>query len=275
MPAVPSLKEKLVIVPAVLAWDIALVLGNAVLPKRKKGQCVPPGHPGAGGEWPEFVPPKEGDSRCACPALNAMANHGILPHDGKNITFKQMNEVIRTTYNFSPSFCFMVPHISATMLNKSYWSGTFDLAEISLHNGIEHDGSLLRLDTHLAPDQGPPHIPFVKELLESATGKTEDGKPLLTAADVSRMLVKRAKEAKEANPEFTSSSFHDTFGASNASTLLTIYGGRVEDLEAILIDERLPKGWESRVMEPFGLTVIAFNRTVSKVAKGTKQGKTE
>ena len=32
----------------------------------------------------------------------------------------------------------------ATLLNKSYSKDTFDLEEISLHNGIEHDGSLTR-----------------------------------------------------------------------------------------------------------------------------------
>ena len=30
------------------------------------------------------------------------------------------------------------------MLNKSYKKDTFDLEELDLHNGIEHDGSLTR-----------------------------------------------------------------------------------------------------------------------------------
>lgn len=60
----------------VFAWDALLELSNQVLPKRKKGHVVPEGHPGCGGNWPEFIPPGEGDSRCACPALNALANHG-------------------------------------------------------------------------------------------------------------------------------------------------------------------------------------------------------
>ena len=60
----------------VFTWDAALELTNLVLPKRKVGRVVLEGHPGFGGEWPEFKPPQEGDSRCACPALNALANHG-------------------------------------------------------------------------------------------------------------------------------------------------------------------------------------------------------
>ena len=69
---------------------------------------------------------------------------GIIPRDGKNISFPEMNSTIRATYNFSPSFCFFVPNFAARMLNKSYGKDTFDLADLDLHNGIEHDASLTR-----------------------------------------------------------------------------------------------------------------------------------
>jgi len=46
---------------------------------------------------------------------------------------------------------------------------------------------------------------------------------------------------------------------SSASTLLTIFGGRVKDLETILLEERLPEGWESRVRRRFGLTLAQIN----------------
>ena len=46
--------------------------------KRKVGHVTPKGQPGEGGVWPEYRPPLQGDSRCSCPALNAMANHGSL-----------------------------------------------------------------------------------------------------------------------------------------------------------------------------------------------------
>ena len=55
-----------------------------------------------------------------------------------------MTEKIRTTYNFSPSFCLFVPQYAASMLKKDYKTGKFDLKELDLHNGIEHDASLVR-----------------------------------------------------------------------------------------------------------------------------------
>jgi hypothetical protein len=60
----------------IFLWDTVLVLGNLILPKRRVGWIVPDGHPGFGGNWPQHIPAKEGDSRCSCPALNALANHG-------------------------------------------------------------------------------------------------------------------------------------------------------------------------------------------------------
>ena len=69
---------------------------------------------------------------------------GLLPRDGKNISFKEMSDKVQLTYNFAPSFSFFVPNFAANMLNKKYGKDTLDLSELDLHNGIEHDASLTR-----------------------------------------------------------------------------------------------------------------------------------
>lgn len=61
-----------------MGWDFSLALVNLITFKRKVGRVTPKGLPGEGGVWPEYSPPREGDSRCSCPGLNAMANHGSL-----------------------------------------------------------------------------------------------------------------------------------------------------------------------------------------------------
>jgi Peroxidase, family 2 len=198
----------------VLAWDFGLFILNIFTPTLKPGHVVPAGAAGHHLTWPEYTPPKDGDSRSACPMLNAMANHGILPHDGKNISFKKLNTAVRHTFNFAPSFCFFVPKFSADFLNRSYWSGSFDLAELSLHNAIEHDASLTRLDAALVPDQGKPDLKLVDDLLKEATAKMPDGSPLLTIPDLSRALSKRRTDARRTNPAYTESLFHNMFGSS-------------------------------------------------------------
>ena len=164
-----------------MGWDFSLALVNLITFKRKVGRVTPKGQPGEGGVWPEYSPPRKGDSRCSCPALNAMANHGVfyfffhrypqwintscmpLPYprgcfyvslpplcpgiiarDGRDISFRDLSTQIRATYNFSPSFCLFVPRDIAKILNRSYSTGRFDLSDIDVHNGIEHDASLVR-----------------------------------------------------------------------------------------------------------------------------------
>lgn len=61
---------------SVFAWDASLTFLNLILPNYKSNAVISLSHPGAGGIWPEYVAPKEGDSRCSCPGLNALANHG-------------------------------------------------------------------------------------------------------------------------------------------------------------------------------------------------------
>jgi hypothetical protein len=168
-----------------MLWDLSLTTINLLTFKRKIGHVTPKGMPGEGGVWPQYIPPRDGDSRCSCPALNAMANHGpyfviastlcppfclkfegvtdgsrsppfisetplpfpppgLIPRDGRNITFRELSMSIRSTYNFAPSFCLYVPRYIATVLNRSYNAGRFDLSDIDVHNGIEHDASLVR-----------------------------------------------------------------------------------------------------------------------------------
>jgi len=262
---------------SVFGWDFGLFVVNAFLPALKPGQVVPVNAAGHNLTWPEYHPPVEGDSRSACPMLNAMANHGILPHDGKNITFKDLNTKVRQTFNFAPSFCFFVPKFAADFLERSYWTGSFDLAELNMHapNAIEHDGSLTRQDVALVPDQGKPDLKLVDELLKEATGTMPDGSPRLTIPDLSRALSKRRYWAKKTNGEYSESFFHNFFGSSNSATMLTLFAGSIADLTPMLTEERFPEHWEPAVRSRYGLTMAKFNSTVIPVERGIDTKKIE
>ena len=81
---------------------------------------------------------------------------GIIPRDGRNISFRELSAKVRTTYNFSPSFSLFVPRDIAKILNRSYKTGRFDLSDIDVHNGIEHDASLVRkCQTTISPRKPP------------------------------------------------------------------------------------------------------------------------
>ncbi|KAJ7911123.1 Chloroperoxidase [Mycena leptocephala] len=256
----------------IFTYDFFLAIFNLCTPRLKVGGVVPHRSPGAGGKWPEFVPPREGDSRSPCPALNALANHGVLPHDGRNIKFTELAHVARTSFNFAPTFCRFVPSLMADLLHKNYSKDTCDLADLKLHNGIEHDASLTRQDTAFDADQDKPYIPFITELLGCATGTAEDGTPMLTAADLSRYSGKRRSESRANNPDFTPlDRSHRLAASANTAGFLVIFGGKVTDLELFLKEERIPEGWESKMRSRMGLTFLDFNRTILKVEHAIKE----
>jgi hypothetical protein len=79
---------------------------------------------------------------------NALANHDILPHDGKNYTtdlvIKQLNEALNLDTAIATTLAF-----AWLKLSSDPASGTFSLADLLRHNAIEHDGSMSRLDVGL------------------------------------------------------------------------------------------------------------------------------
>ncbi|KAI0298373.1 Cloroperoxidase [Multifurca ochricompacta] len=273
---------------SLLFWDFSLAIVNTFTFKRKIGSVTPKGSPGEGGVWPKYTPPSEGDSRCSCPGLNTLANHGIISRDGRDISFRELSDHVRSTYNFSPTFSLFVPRFIARILKRSYRTGRFDLADIDVHNGIEHDASLVRRDTFLQIHQGLPDADLVAALIKSATGPPPKKKlaslddelrdPLppkdspyfhvaaqvakattdfdlnrtLTPRDLSRRLGQRRREAQADNGQYSQDTGHKMFGSSNASTLLTIFGGRMDDIYTFL-------------------TLFAFNRTVFRVELGIEE----
>ena len=53
--------------------------------------------------------------------------------------------------------------------------------------------------------------------------------------------------------------------------MLTIFGGRMDDLRPFLTEERLPDGWESRIRHRMGLSMLEFNLTVLPVELGISE----
>lgn len=49
--------------------------------------------------------------------------------------------------------------------------------------------------------------------------------------------------------------------------MLTIFGGRVEDLIPMLTEERFSEHWEPRIVDRYGLTMAKFNLTVIPVER--------
>lgn len=98
----------------VLAWDFGLFVLNLVSFKRKVGKVTLQGHPGFGGVWPEYIAPKETDSRSACPALNALSNHGMFAI--LECSIRPMPQILSTDWTPHPQvFCLAMDATSPTL----------------------------------------------------------------------------------------------------------------------------------------------------------------
>ncbi|KAG7095335.1 hypothetical protein E1B28_006098 [Marasmius oreades] len=119
------------------------------------------------GKINEFRAPSKDQVRSVCPALNTMANHGYIPRDGRRLTFKSIFSGLKTCYGLSTPLALVLtlggyllvrrlPIQLPFGLDKIFRvrnpdgstssPGELDLHHIGLHNGVEHDASLVHED---------------------------------------------------------------------------------------------------------------------------------
>jgi hypothetical protein len=73
---------------------------------------------------------------------------------------------------------------------------------------------IIGLDYAFDKDQGKPHLPFIRELLDSASGKDKEGNVLLVANDIAHFSAKRRVDARASNPDFTLDLSHKMFASA-------------------------------------------------------------
>jgi hypothetical protein len=186
--------------------------------------------------------------------LNALANHGIIPRDGKHITRELLINALTNTWNLSTTMAANGFDSAATLLGRDSW----DLSDICCHNMVEHDASLLREDTYLTPNQGPPSVSLISKFISSATGPASPEKPegYLTSADIGRYTSLRWSQSKDRNPQFYLTTPHKIFMGNNGAVIRDIFGGDVKSCKAILEEERIPDGWVTFMRNRFGMTLV-------------------
>ncbi|KIM33590.1 hypothetical protein M408DRAFT_60998 [Serendipita vermifera MAFF 305830] len=93
----------------------------------------------------EYIPAQEGFGRSPCPALNALANHGYLPRDGKNISIPQLVKALTGVYNLSYPLAFALASLGVILCGHGLY---LDLEGLRKHNVIEHDASMVRITSN-------------------------------------------------------------------------------------------------------------------------------
>ncbi|KAG9027067.1 hypothetical protein FRB95_008168 [Tulasnella sp. JGI-2019a] len=228
------------------AQDSFYLLVGYLLPYRPKGKVIKPGRPGHAGMWPQYIPPSNTDSRGPCPGLNALANHGILPRNGRQVTFKMFMDAVTSSYNFAPTLAEVLTR-SAQVFDQG--RGYINLSDLNAQMVIQHDASFTRPDVAFWPDQSKPHHGLIDQFLS----RSSDGKHL-SLTDMAYEAGVRRKECSLTNGQYslTGSLSHRFFGDGNAAFMWTTFGGKVDDLNIWLKEERFPDGWEPYCRYSYG-----------------------
>lgn len=143
-------------------------------------------------------PPVPGDLRSPCPALNALANHCIIPHDGRNLTVPMLVKAFKDSMNVSEDFTTFVGTAALPLAPDKGASGQFSLEDIRIHGGMEHDASLSRKDFAVDSDANSFSPEIFNEFLSYFNGSNDATIPLAAAARWGRVETERAR-----NPNFT------------------------------------------------------------------------
>ncbi|KAL5118667.1 hypothetical protein ACEQ8H_003344 [Pleosporales sp. CAS-2024a] len=192
-----------------------------------------------------FQPPGAGDVRSPCPGLNALANHGFLHHDGKNMTIPHLIQGLAEGLNMGADFTVAVG--GAGLLSSPFpLAGSFDLDDLNQHNfPIEHDASMSRQDAALGNDQVF-YEPNWDQYISFFDGKTTADVPTASKAKFARYADSLAK-----NPDFTYGPREATISyGENAIYLQALSdpvsgAANVEYIKTLFEKEMLPfaQGW--------------------------------
>ncbi|CAG8822533.1 32533_t:CDS:2, partial [Gigaspora margarita] len=219
--------------------------------------------------------PKEGDVRSPCPALNAMANHGYLPRDGKNITPRQLFESLQEVFNETTFLATFQVVNCFTMYGKWFAGKMYDMRvcnlllytgdeDLQTHGKLEHDASLCHVDTALGENWV-----VKKDLVDQLIANAIDGK--IQPESLKNTFRARYSDSKEKNPGFTFGSFQVQLASGEYSLFLNIIGANTNKevdakvAEIFFHEERLADEW-TRPNSPVSFpTIVGTNFEFSKI----------
>ncbi|KAL8403556.1 hypothetical protein RB594_008718 [Gaeumannomyces avenae] len=169
-----------------IARMTATVLLQLLLLPLAMGKASPP---------PPWKAPSPGDRRGPCPMMNSLANHGLIPHSGLNVSGDELRAgFVAGTNVDSPVLDGFIR--AALSVSTTGVPGTLNLDDLA-SPVTEHDGSLSRPDRHGGGD--------VLAFNASVWAETIAGHfagPVVTLEQAAAARAHRLCAAAAANPEF-------------------------------------------------------------------------
>jgi len=215
-------------------------------------------------------PQQPGEARSPCPALNTLANHSFLPHDGKQLTGPIIAHALEQGYGLSSQLANFLSFGGVTLLAQI---GAFDLDDLARHNRIEHDASLVHDDAKPRDEYAPtpPNPELIKQFLE----EVKDGQ-FATVEDVARARVWRESQCPALNKvqaEIARGEMAIALGLfSEPDTDTHKQGIPVDMLRVWFSEERLPDGWKPNHTQGLLETMETSTQLRNEMAKIKNSG---
>ncbi|KAI1488734.1 Chloroperoxidase [Biscogniauxia mediterranea] len=194
-----------------------------------------------------WAPAGPGDVRAPCPMLNTLANHGILPHDGKDITVNKTIDAL-SVLNMDSELATLL-HEQAITTNPTPNATTFSLDNLGRHNILEHDGSFSRPDFYFGD------VYLFNETIFNETKAYWTG-DMVDVQMAANARLARMRTSRETNPTYSLSELGSIFSAGEAAAYLLVLGDNTTAavapkarIEYLFEKERLPfeLGWKKPV----------------------------
>ncbi|KAJ7664529.1 Cloroperoxidase [Mycena polygramma] len=195
-----------------------------------------------------FIPAKATDARSPCPGLNALANHGYLPHDGRNFTIATLMSGSLAAFNLDWAPILVAAKFGVLARDDVNSFDKLSLDALDLHNLIEHDASISRNDFG---DGTGDNVHF-NETTFSTLANSNQGKDYYeptSAGDVQRL---RLAHSVATNPNVTNTSKEFKLRSRESALYLSIMGNPLTGeapkkfVNIFFREERLPiaEGWK-------------------------------
>ncbi|KAF4470461.1 Chloroperoxidase [Fusarium albosuccineum] len=168
------------------------------------------------GSLPDWHPAGPGDFRGPCPMMNTLANHGFLPRDGKNLTEEAVVGALKRGLNFDEALG-KIMFEQALVANPEPNATFFTLDQLNVHNVLEHDASMSRLDAYF----GNNHV-FNQEIFD--TTKVYWKKETLDAKMLANGKLFRQIESRSVNPNYTFTSTVEAFSLGEVAAPIIVFG---------------------------------------------------
>ncbi|KMW67538.1 hypothetical protein BDDG_12174 [Blastomyces dermatitidis ATCC 18188] len=200
----------------------------------------------AAADYARWRPPGPGDVRGPCPALNSLANHGILPHNGKRMTYPTLLEGISEGLNVGFDLT-LVAGTGGMIGAKNPLQLYFNLDDLANHDLFaEHDASLSRSDIFFGDNNS-----FNETIWQSVLDyfRHDETVSFLAAA---KARLNRIKTERVRNPDFTFNAKDVVISYTETAQYLSVFGNpdtghpQVDWIRIFFEQERLPydEGWE-------------------------------